>query len=115
MTLTEGLAADLINKYSILIGAKYLSSNRLHNYLVFVSTRLVNFISKASSDRKIELWGSTGILQESIKNLDTSDITFAPNLIDDHQFSKVEYKGVCLKQDSEFFLHKKVVYIFHAN
>ena len=37
------LTEDLINKYSILHGAKYFSSDGLQNYLVFVSARHVGF------------------------------------------------------------------------
>ena len=39
----KGLTEDSINKYSILHGAKYFSSDGLQNYLVFVSTRHVGF------------------------------------------------------------------------
>ena len=35
--------------------------------------------------------------EESTKKLHTSDISFAPNLIGDYQFKKVEFKGICLK------------------
>ena len=35
---TKELTKDLINKYSILNGAKNCSSNGLQNYLVFTST-----------------------------------------------------------------------------
>ena len=52
-----------------------------------------------------------GVLQEciSIKNLHTSDTTFVPELIDNYQFSRVKFKGICLKQDSVSFLHKTVI------
>ena len=39
------------------------------------------------------------MLQECIKNLRTSDITFTPKSIDDYLFSKVEFTGICLKQE----------------
>ena len=54
--------------------------------------------------------------QECIKNVHTSDITFTPKSIYDYLFSKVEFKGLYLKQDSVFFLQKKLlIYIFHTN
>ena len=46
---------------------------------------------------------------ESIKNPTTSHISFAWNLIGDYQFKKLEFKGICLKEDSVSFLHKNVV------
>ena len=97
----------MINKYSILNGAKFFCSDGLQNYLVFIPTRCIYWISKDGSDRKIESWGSTGMSQECIKNLRTSDITFTPKSIDDYLFSKVEFKGTCLKQDSVFLLQKR--------
>ena len=74
MISTKGLTADLINKYSILNGAKYFSLNGLQNYLVFISTRRIEFISNNTSN--IESWGSTGMLRERIKNPHTSDVNF---------------------------------------
>ena len=50
----KGLTADLINKYSILNGAKSFSSDGLQNYLVFIPTRRIYWISKDGSDTKIE-------------------------------------------------------------
>ena len=50
---------------------------------------------------------------ESIKNPPTSDINFSPKIIDKYKFSsRVEFKGICLKQDSASFLHKKVVNLY---
>ena len=51
-------------------------------------------------------WVSTGISEEKIKN-PSPDITFSLNYIGNFQFGKVKFKGICLKQDSESFLHKK--------
>ena len=42
---------------------------------------------------------------ESIKNMHSSHISFAPKLISDYQFKKVEFRGTCLKKDSASFLH----------
>ena len=76
----KGSTADLINKYCIFNGPKYFSSDGLQNYIVFVSKRHIYWISKNDSDSKTELWESTGMSQTTIKNLYTSDITFAPLL-----------------------------------
>ena len=43
----------MVNKYSIFNGAKYFFSDGLQNYLVFISTRHINLISKDGSDRRI--------------------------------------------------------------
>ena len=51
---TKGLTKNLINKYCILNGAKYFSSDGLQNYLVFMSSRRIYWISKGASDSKIE-------------------------------------------------------------
>ena len=37
-TSTKGLTKNLINKFSILNGAKYFSLGRFQNYLVFIPT-----------------------------------------------------------------------------
>ena len=98
----------MINKYGILNGTKYFPSDGLQNYLVIISTRQIYWISKDGSDSKIESCVSTRMSQESIKNLHTSYIVSVPKLIGDYQFKKVEFIGICLKQDFVSFLHKNV-------
>ena len=41
-------------------------------------TRRIYWISNEQNHRKIELWGSIGMSQESVKNPHTSNIIFAP-------------------------------------
>ena len=74
----------MINNYSILNRAKYFSSDRLQNYLVLLSNRCIEFIS--NNTNKIESCGSTGMSEERIKNLHTSDNTFIPKLIGNFRF-----------------------------
>ena len=75
----------MINKFSILNGAKY---NGLQNYLVFIlSTRYIKTINNSTSN--IESWISTGTSQESIKNPHASDANSAPKIIHDYRFSSV--------------------------
>ena len=51
--------------------------------------------------------------QESIKNTHTSGINFSPKMIGEYKFnSKVEFKGICLKQDNVSFLRKEVVTLY---
>ena len=58
------------------------------------------------------MWGSTRMSQENIKNSHTSDTTFSPKLYNKYTFDRVEFKGICLRQDSVSFLHKKVVNLY---
>ena len=58
---TKGLTADLINEYSILNEAKYFSSNGLQKYIVFITTRHIEFISDGGRYSKIKSWGSAGM------------------------------------------------------
>ena len=91
----------MINKYSILNGAKYFSPDRLQNYLVFILTRCIYWIS--NDNYIIKLWGSTGMSQESVKNPHTLDINFAPKLIGEYQSNcRARFKRICSKQDCVF-------------
>ena len=100
-----------MNKYSNVNGAKYFSSNRLQNYLLFISTRHIDSIGNNTIN--IELWGFTGIFQESIKNPHTSDVNSAPKIIGNNKLNSiVEFKRMCLKQDSVAFLHKNIVNLY---
>ena len=49
----------MISKYSIFNGAKYFSSEGLQNYLVFISTRHINLISKDGNDKRINFGVTT--------------------------------------------------------
>ena len=61
---TKGLSKDLINKDSILNGAKYFSLDGLHNYLVF--TPVGRCISTFSRTIKIYSWKSKGMSEKEI-------------------------------------------------
>ena len=97
----------MINKYSVLNGAKYFSSNGLENYFVVLLNNLhTEYIS--NNINKIELLSSIGMSQESIKNLHTSDTTFSPEMTDRFtRFGRVKFKSICLKQDNLSFLHRE--------
>ena len=72
-----------------------MTTDGLQNYLVFISTSRIEYV--INGNYNIDLWGSTGVLQESIKNAHTSDTTFVPELNDKYRFNSVEFKRVCLK------------------
>ena len=90
--------------------AKYFPSDELQNYLIFVWSRQLQFLS--SNTPKILSWKSTGISEESIKNQPTADISFIPKLIDNYLIRKVKFNANCLRQDSISSIHKNVVNLY---
>ena len=58
---TKGLTVGLIDKHSILNGAKYFSVDGLHNYLVFLTFRKYVFIFETNKNNDISSWKSTGL------------------------------------------------------
>ena len=92
--LTTGLAKDLINKFSILTGAKYFSSGIFHNYLVFIPAE--KYIKYFSGTTWIELGKSNRISEENSGNITKSDINFAPTFVYHHLLPDMYFKGHCL-------------------
>ena len=98
----------MINKYSIVNGAKYFSSGRLQNYIVAVLTRHVGFLA---NDGKICFWKFTWTSKKGIKNPQTSDISLTPDLINGYPIKSVKLKGIWLKQECLFlFMEIKFIY-----
>ena len=64
---TKGLTKDLIDKFSVLNGAKYFSLGIFQNYLVFTPAR--KYIKCFTSTTRVESWKSNGISEERIKNI----------------------------------------------
>ena len=64
----------MINKISVLNGAKYFYSGLFQNYLVFIPVK--KDIKYFSDSTRIELWKSNGMSQESIGNITKSDSNF---------------------------------------
>ena len=62
---TKGLTKDLINKFSILNGAKYFSSRIFQNYLVFIPAK--THIKYFSGTTWIESWKSNGMLKKVLR------------------------------------------------
>ena len=77
--LTKGLTKDLINKFSILNGAKYFSSRIFQKYLVFI---LAKKYIKYFSGTTRKSWKSIGMSEEDIENISKSDSNFAPTFVD---------------------------------
>ena len=57
--LTKRLAAALINKHCILNGLKYFSSDGLQNYLVFILTTRIDWISNNGRYSRIKSLGNS--------------------------------------------------------
>ena len=82
VTSTKGLTKDLINKFTILNGAKYFSLGIFQNYLVFIPIK--KYIKYFSGTNWTESWKSNGMSEESIENITKSDSNFAPTFVDHH-------------------------------
>ena len=78
----------MIKIYSIFNGAKYFFPDGQQNYLLFISTRRVEWINIDDRYSRVVLWRSTRMSQESIENSHTSGVNFAPKTIFDYQLEK---------------------------
>ena len=64
---TKGLTKSLVNKFSILKGAKYFSSGIFQNHLVFIPAK--KYFKHFSGTTRIDSWKSNGILEETLHQL----------------------------------------------
>ena len=99
----------MINKFSVLDGAKYFSSGILQNYLVFI--RAKNNIKQFSGTIRIDSWKSNGMSEENIENITTSDRNFASTFVDNNVLPDITLNGHCLIKDNIFIL-KKVINLY---
>ena len=102
----KGLTKDLIDKFSILNGAKFFSSGIFQNYLVFIPAN--KYIKYFTGTNRIESWKSNGISEESIENIAKSDSNFAPTFVDHHVLPDINFKGHCLIKNN-ISISKKVI------
>ena len=72
----------MIDKFSILNGAKYFSSGIFQNYLVFMPAK--KYIKYFSGTTRINSWKYNGMSEENIENITKSDSNFAPTFVDHH-------------------------------
>ena len=101
----KGFTKDLINRYSILNGAKYFAEDGSQNYLVFQS--IPGYVQTFTETNKIFSWRYKGLSKESIKT--PSDNSFTPKLTFIYGEIRIKFKGKCLIQDSITFIHIHVV------
>ena len=99
----------MINKFSILNGAKYFSSGIFQNYLVFIPA--IKHIKYFHGTTQIYSWKSNGMSEESIENITKSDSNFAPNFVDHHSLPDINFNGHCLIKNNISIL-KKVINIY---
>ena len=72
----------MINKFSILNGAKCFSSGIFQNYLAYIPAK--KYIKYFSGTTRINLWNFNGMSEENIQNVTKSDSNFAPTFADHH-------------------------------
>ena len=103
----------MIDKFSILHGAKYFSLGIFQNYLVFILA--VKYIKYFTSSTGIELWQSNGMSEESLQNITKSDINFAPTFFDHHSLPDINFYGDCLiKMIFLSLKNNKPIYFWHT-
>ena len=83
----------MINKFSILNRAKYLSSGIFQKYLMFIPAK--KYI--------VESWKSEGISNENNENITKSDSNFAPAFVDHHLLPDINFNGHCLIKNNIFY------------
>ena len=105
----KGLTKELINKFSILNGAKHFSSGIFQNYLVFIPAK--KQMKCFSGTTQIELCKSNGMSEESIENITKSDSNFAPNFVDHHLLPDMIFNGHCLIKNN-ISIPKKVINLY---
>ena len=109
---TKGLTKDLINKFSILNGAKSFSSGMFQNYLIFIPAK--KYIKYFSGLTRIDSWKSNGISGENIENITKSDTNFAPTFVEYHVLSDINFNGHCLINNNISIPNKVInLYISH--
>ena len=96
----KGLTKDLINKFNILNGAKYISLGIIQNYLAFALAK--KYIKYFTGTTRIESWKSNGMSEENIENLTKSDSNFAQTFVDHNLLPGMNFNGHCLIKNNIF-------------
>ena len=91
---TKVLVKDLIDKFSIINGAKSFSLGIFQNYFVFISaTKCIKYFHGTT---KIYLWKSNGMSKENIEHITNWSSNCAPTFVDDHLLREINFNGHCL-------------------
>ena len=81
----------MINKFSILHRAKYFSRGIFQNLIAIPAKK--KYIKHFSDTTRIDLWKSSGISKEIIKNINKSDSNSTPTFVDHHLLRDIIFKG----------------------
>ena len=79
----------MINRFSILNGAKYFSVGIFQNYLIFLPA--IKYIKCFSGATRIESLKSNGISGEDLENITKSNSNFAPTFADYHALQDIKF------------------------
>ena len=99
----------MIDKFSILNGAKYFSSGIFKNYLVFIPAN--KYIKYFTGTTRTKSWKSNGMSEESIESITKSNSNFAPTFVDHHLLPGMNFNGHCLIKNNISLL-KKVINLY---
>ena len=99
----------MIDKFSIINGAKYFFLGIFQNYLVFIPAKIN--IKYFTSTSQVESCKSNGISKESIKNITNSGSNFAPSFLDRHLLPRIIFTGHCLIKYN-ISIPKKVINVY---
>ena len=91
------------------IGKSHFEEDGTQNYIVFQP--LNKYFKIITNAKYISSWQSKGLSDETIKPPTTSDYILNPQLNYFGTKTRVEFKGICLKQDKTTFNHGKTVNI----
>ena len=81
----------MINKFSIVNGAKYFSSKIFQNYLVFITA--TKYIKYSSGTTQIDLLKSNQMSGENIQNIPKSDSIFSQTFFNYNLLSEINFNG----------------------
>ena len=98
----------MINKFSVLNGAKYFPSGIFQIYLVFKPAK--KDIKYFSGTTRTDSWKSNGMSEENIENIKKSDSNYAPTFVDYHVLPDINFNGHCLI--NKIYIPKKVPNIY---
>ena len=99
----------MIDKLSILDGAKCFSSGIFQNYLVLVSAK--KYFIYFSGTTRTESWKSSRMSAESIENMSKSESNFSPTFVDHHLLPDINFNGHCLRKNN-IYIPKKVINLY---
>ena len=98
---------------SYFIGNSHFEEDGTQNYLVFQSMyRYFKRVSDVDIGNYIYFWTSKGLPDENITGPTTSDYELNPELSYFGTKTRVEFNGICLKQDKITYDHEKIVNIY---